>query len=171
MSFYYLNNDELYHHGILGMKWGIRRFQNPDGTLTEEGKLRYRNSIGSSVRTLAKESTQILQNNRRKTKQEYKLLKAKLKSNQQRIEKINQKIEEYKKAIERGQKLTSDIAKSIPDDYTLRMVVNINYDRYATKVARIIAEENGLDPSDAKMLTPSSVGVAAYKKDKIPYYT
>ena len=33
--------DELFHHGIKGQKWGVRRFQNEDGTLTEEGKLRY----------------------------------------------------------------------------------------------------------------------------------
>lgn len=33
--------NELYHHGILGQKWGIRRFQNPDGSLTEAGKKRY----------------------------------------------------------------------------------------------------------------------------------
>ena len=31
----------LEQHGILGMKWGIRRFQNPDGSLTEEGRRRY----------------------------------------------------------------------------------------------------------------------------------
>ena len=32
---------ELAHHGILGMKWGVRRYTNPDGSLTEEGKIRY----------------------------------------------------------------------------------------------------------------------------------
>ena len=34
-------NSELYHHGIQGMKWGVRRYQNEDGSLTEEGKRRY----------------------------------------------------------------------------------------------------------------------------------
>lgn len=33
--------NELYHHGIKGQKWGIRRYQNPDGTLTAEGRKRY----------------------------------------------------------------------------------------------------------------------------------
>ena len=32
---------ELYHHGIKGQKWGVRRFQNKDGSLTPAGKRRY----------------------------------------------------------------------------------------------------------------------------------
>lgn len=33
-------DDRLQHHGIVGMKWGIRRFQNPDGSLTSRGRAR-----------------------------------------------------------------------------------------------------------------------------------
>ena len=35
------NYNTLCHHGIKGQKWGIRRFQNEDGTLTAEGRKRY----------------------------------------------------------------------------------------------------------------------------------
>jgi hypothetical protein len=37
-----MENAWLAHHGIPNQKWGVRRFQNPDGTLTEAGKKRYR---------------------------------------------------------------------------------------------------------------------------------
>ena len=34
-------NSELYHHGVAGMKWGVRRYQNKDGSLTNAGKRHY----------------------------------------------------------------------------------------------------------------------------------
>ena len=52
------DNDELYHYGILGMKWGIRRYQNKDGSLTETGKKRYSESSGSRPRTREKNATE-----------------------------------------------------------------------------------------------------------------
>ena len=38
---YYIVSNELYHHGIKGQKWGVRRFQNADGSLKPAGEKRY----------------------------------------------------------------------------------------------------------------------------------
>lgn len=37
-----MNQKELYHHGIIGQRWGVRRYQNKDGTLTSKGKKHYK---------------------------------------------------------------------------------------------------------------------------------
>lgn len=41
ISLYSLYDPYLIHSGIKGMKWGVRRYQNPDGSLTDEGMIRY----------------------------------------------------------------------------------------------------------------------------------
>lgn len=53
------NDDCLQHHGILGQKWGIRRFQNEDGTLTPAGRARYLKTVnqnGKQITGITKEA-------------------------------------------------------------------------------------------------------------------
>ena len=53
-----MDSEELQHHGIKGQKWGVRRYQNEDGSLTKAGMARYKDEVNSKERYI-KEGTEI----------------------------------------------------------------------------------------------------------------
>ena len=83
-------NNEVYHYGVKGMKWGVRRYQNKDGTLTNTGKKRLieerrtkntaktQNDVENIVSSLNKKERErmglVNDNDKYKTPDEYKLV-------------------------------------------------------------------------------------------------
>lgn len=171
-------NEELYHHGILGMKWGVRRFQNLDGTLTDAGKNRMRETSESSLKsksdtnrakwiskTNAKLYGRSAVNSARdakkysekaeKAKERYDV--AKQKKYEEKAKRMSEYAEKYSKAADKASKFYDDIETGkvkAGKDFITQIDLNIsltNFPLYAA-VAR-----------DAKNPNPD------YSTRRIPY--
>lgn len=98
----FVNADELCHHGVLGMKWGVRRYQNSDGSLTAAGRKRYTNPDGAlnkkGKKFYAKESERLRKERKNLTAQKHTAekfakLDAKRKANAELKNQLNPKKE------------------------------------------------------------------------------
>lgn len=98
---------DIYHHGVTGMRWGIRRYQNPDGTLTAKGRKRY----GADLDITNKSKTNIARIRKGEAKRRYDLAKQKNDENYSRRAELKrrvktaEKMEKFAKNIDKGAKL------------------------------------------------------------------
>ena len=59
-----MTDNELYHYGVLGMKWGVRRYQNADGSLTPAGRKHAQELADKEARKAVKKDRKYAMKNR-----------------------------------------------------------------------------------------------------------
>lgn len=118
----YRTDDELYHHGIRGMRWGIRRYQNKDGSLTPRGKKRYDAELKK-----VREQEKVLKN-RQATRAKIEKLEARKKAAAAEKEALDAAEGKTKKRklFGRKEKAEKDVKKSVKDMSDVELFEAIN---------------------------------------------
>lgn len=132
------------HHGILGQKWGIRRFQNPDGSYTDQGRKRY--SAGDYRRQLNTLDTQVSKAIYQREKYigkdnvlTRKAMKAQQKGiSKEKAQKLLEKHNKYQKLINDHEKLIKD-GEALTNK-TLASAISRGYSINSKKVNRMVSD-------------------------------
>lgn len=125
-----MQEDYISHHGVLGQKWGVRNFQNPDGSLTDKGKAHYNKQLQKMAKyTSARQSAKVKATtaDEKAKRYSYKATKANARPrltefHDDRVRKLNRKADKYavkaakyNKKVAKYDKRLSVLAKEVAD--------------------------------------------------------
>lgn len=177
----YIIDDELYHYGIHGQKWGLRRYQNKDGSLTEAGKVRYR-GLGGKVRyanDMAKNAIKKHKQKKalakaRKTKEEKKKAAEKLAADKKEWSKSAALLEkhiddftadEYKAAVQKLRSLQEIRDMKLNDAQRIEKYARIGLGLYREVLGAYNLTESALKTADERRNKNNEEARAAEKHD------
>lgn len=145
-----MQSPNLAHYGILRQKWGVRRFQYPDGRLTPAGKARYHKMIATNVQ---KDRVALARGDKRRTKYRSKIEKEIQEEFRQtpegrRLEQANEKVGKIQRRMN-----TRDESYQDPKSGVMAKTVNrIGQNADKNRMADAIAEQNEAQKAGAKKL-------------------
>lgn len=155
----YTYEDELKHFGVRGMKWGVRRYQNYDGSYTQAGLKRYRSSLDSYERAKEKHrDAKAKYKSGKASKYDVQYSKARVKETKKRLKKDYKHLKEdkladegkilYKKGVRitSNAKITSAIAKAAA---------------YASIGSEVAHRYGYIDAKTARTVQVASIGATA----------